>query len=114
MPQVLRGIDAAQSAGLRVKINTVALKGFNEDELFRLTEWCAERDMDMTWIEVMPMESGRRLKTVGGIGRSTIYESDTRKSNTQLLIRPNAAADLPVMLGLRKRAKDWIYHPAHP
>ena len=55
LPQVLRGIDAAQSAGLRVKINTVALKGFNEDELFHLTEWCAERDMDMTWIEVMPM-----------------------------------------------------------
>lgn len=55
LPKVLRGIDAAQSAGLRVKINTVALKGFNEDELFRLTEWCAERDMDMTWIEVMPM-----------------------------------------------------------
>ncbi len=55
LPQVLRGIDAAQSAGLRVKINTVALKGFNEDELLRLTEWCAERDMDMTWIEVMPM-----------------------------------------------------------
>ena len=55
LPQVLRGIDAAQSAGLRVKINTVALKGFNEDELFRLTEWCAKRDMDMTWIEVMPM-----------------------------------------------------------
>jgi cyclic pyranopterin phosphate synthase len=55
LPQVLRGIDAAQSAGLRVKINTVALKGFNEDEIFTLTRWCAERDMDLTWIEVMPM-----------------------------------------------------------
>ena len=55
LPQVLRGIDAAQSAGLRVKINTVALKGFNEDELFALTEWCAARDMDLTFIEVMPM-----------------------------------------------------------
>ncbi|WP_138467944.1 GTP 3',8-cyclase MoaA [Poseidonocella sp. HB161398] len=55
LPQVLKGIDAAQAAGLRVKINAVALKGFNEDELFRLTEWCAERDMDLTWIEVMPM-----------------------------------------------------------
>lgn len=52
---VIRGIDAAQAAGLRVKINTVALKGFNEDELFTLTEWCASRDMDLTWIEVMPM-----------------------------------------------------------
>ena len=55
LPQVLNGIDAAQGSGLRVKINTVALKGFNEDELFRLTEWCASRDMDLTFIEVMPM-----------------------------------------------------------
>jgi len=55
LPQVLRGIEAAQNAGLRVKINTVALKGFNEDELFSLTEWCGRRDMDLTFIEVMPM-----------------------------------------------------------
>src|SRR5690554_2216625 len=55
LAQVLDGIDAAQEAGLRVKINTVALKGFNEDELFRLAEWCAARDMDLTFIEVMPM-----------------------------------------------------------
>ncbi|SLN09633.1 Cyclic pyranopterin monophosphate synthase [Roseovarius litorisediminis] len=55
LPQVMRGIDAAQKAGLRVKINTVALKGFNEDELFTLVDWCASRDMDLTFIEVMPM-----------------------------------------------------------
>jgi cyclic pyranopterin phosphate synthase len=55
LPQVIKGIDAAQKAGLRVKINAVALKGFNEDELFTITEWCAQRDMDLTWIEVMPM-----------------------------------------------------------
>ncbi len=55
LPQVLRGVDAAQKAGLRVKINAVALKGFNEDELPTITAWCAERDMDLTWIEVMPM-----------------------------------------------------------
>ncbi len=55
LPQVLQGIEAAQKAGLRVKINTVALKGFNEDELFTLVNWCASRDMDLTFIEVMPM-----------------------------------------------------------
>jgi len=55
LPQVIRGIDAAQRAGLRIKINTVALKGFNEDELFTLVEWCRSRDMDLTFIEVMPM-----------------------------------------------------------
>jgi cyclic pyranopterin phosphate synthase len=55
LPQVIKGIDAAQAAGLRVKINTVALKGFNEDELFTLVDWCRSRDMDLTFIEVMPM-----------------------------------------------------------
>ncbi|WP_111732679.1 GTP 3',8-cyclase MoaA [Roseovarius amoyensis] len=53
--QVMDGIDAAQRAGLRVKINTVALKGVNEDELFTLVDWCAERGLDLTFIEVMPM-----------------------------------------------------------
>lgn len=55
LDQVLAGIDAAQDAGLAVKINTVALKGFNEDELLRLVAWCAGRNMDLTFIEVMPM-----------------------------------------------------------
>ena len=55
LPQVLDGIAAAQEAGLRVKINAVALKGFNEDELFTLTDWCAQGGMDLTFIEVMPM-----------------------------------------------------------
>ncbi len=55
LKQVMDGIDAAQAAGLRVKINAVALKGFNEGELFTLQDWCASRDMDLTFIEVMPM-----------------------------------------------------------
>ncbi len=55
LAQVLAGIEAARAAGLRVKINTVALKGFNEDELFTLVDWCAAEDMDLTFIEVMPM-----------------------------------------------------------
>jgi cyclic pyranopterin phosphate synthase len=55
LPQVLRGIDAAQATGMRVKLNAVALKGFNEAELGPMTEWCAARGIDLTWIEVMPM-----------------------------------------------------------
>ncbi|WP_028028947.1 GTP 3',8-cyclase MoaA [Gemmobacter nectariphilus] len=55
LPQVLDGIKAAKEAGLRVKINAVALKGFNEDEQFSLTDWCAAEGHDLTWIEVMPM-----------------------------------------------------------
>lgn len=76
LAQVLRGIDAAQKAGLRVKINAVALKGFNEDELPTITQWCAERDMDLTWIEVMPMGD------IGNEDRLDQYWSlsDVRKS----------------------------------
>ena len=55
LPQVLDGIAAAKAAGLRVKINAVALKGFNEVELFPLVDWCAEQGHDLTFIEVMPM-----------------------------------------------------------
>jgi GTP 3',8-cyclase len=55
LPQVLDGIAAAKAAGLRVKINAVALKGFNEDEQFSITDWCAREGHDLTWIEVMPM-----------------------------------------------------------
>ncbi len=55
LPQVLGGIEAARAAGLSVKINAVALKGVNEDELFTLADWCAREGHDLTWIEVMPM-----------------------------------------------------------
>jgi GTP 3',8-cyclase len=53
--KVLAGIAAAQGAGLKVKINAVALKGVNEDELASLVEWAHGRGMDLTIIEVMPL-----------------------------------------------------------
>ena len=63
LPQVLEGIEAATAAGLKVKINAVALKGFNEDELFPLLDWCAGQGHDLTFIEVMPMgEMGEEMR----------------------------------------------------
>jgi cyclic pyranopterin phosphate synthase len=55
LAKVLGGIDAARAAGLRVKINAVALKGVNEDELGALLEWAHGKGMDLTVIEVMPL-----------------------------------------------------------
>jgi cyclic pyranopterin phosphate synthase len=55
LAQVMKGIDAAQAAGLAVKINAVALKGVNEDELGDLIAWAHGRGMDATVIEVMPL-----------------------------------------------------------
>jgi len=55
LKQVLAGIDAALAAGLKVKINAVALKGVNEEELPELVAWAHGRGMDITIIEVMPL-----------------------------------------------------------
>lgn len=53
--RVLNGIDAAQRAGISVKINMVALKGVNEDEIAAMLDWCVDRALDLTLIETMPM-----------------------------------------------------------
>jgi cyclic pyranopterin phosphate synthase len=52
---VLRGIDTALESGIKVKINTVALKGVNDSEIPRLIEWAHNKSMDITLIEVMPL-----------------------------------------------------------
>ena len=53
--KVMAGIEAAKAVGLRVKINMVALKGVNEDELDRMLAWCGAEGFDLTLIETMPM-----------------------------------------------------------
>jgi GTP 3',8-cyclase len=55
LDQVLAGIDAAQAAGLKIKINAVALKGVNDDEFPQLIDWAHGRGMELTLIEVMPL-----------------------------------------------------------
>ena len=55
LDHVLDGIAAARKAGLAIKINTVALRGVNDDEIDRLINWCGECGFDLTFIEVMPM-----------------------------------------------------------
>ncbi len=55
LAQVLAGVEAARAAGLRVKINCVALKGVNQDEFLSLVEWAHGLGMDVSFIEVMPL-----------------------------------------------------------
>ncbi|WP_334174825.1 GTP 3',8-cyclase MoaA [Pseudoxanthobacter sp.] len=55
LAQVLEGIAAARAAGLKVKINAVALKGLNEDEIEPLMVWAHGEGHDLTLIETMPM-----------------------------------------------------------
>ncbi|RDD63947.1 GTP 3',8-cyclase MoaA [Ferruginivarius sediminum] len=53
--RVMAGLEAAKQAGLHVKINTVALKGVNDDEFEKLIDWAHGEGWDITFIEVMPM-----------------------------------------------------------
>jgi cyclic pyranopterin phosphate synthase len=53
--KVLDGVRAAQAAGLKIKINAVALKGFNDTEIPEMLKWAHGQGMDMTVIETMPM-----------------------------------------------------------
>ncbi|MCC2687861.1 MAG: molybdenum cofactor biosynthesis protein [Rhizobiaceae bacterium] len=55
LARVMEGIDAALAAGLRIKLNAVALKGFNEDEIPDMLRWAHGRGMDLTVIETMPL-----------------------------------------------------------
>ncbi|MEQ8326930.1 MAG: GTP 3',8-cyclase MoaA [Parvibaculum sp.] len=55
LDQVMDGLATAKKAGLQVKINAVALKGINDDEVHRLVQWCGDEGHDLTFIEVMPM-----------------------------------------------------------
>jgi cyclic pyranopterin phosphate synthase len=53
--QVMKGIDAADAAGLKIKINAVALKGVNDEEAPEMVAWAHKRGFDLTFIEVMPL-----------------------------------------------------------
>jgi len=55
LAHVLGGIEAAARAGLRIKINMVALRGINEDEIAPMLRWCASQGYDLTLIETMPL-----------------------------------------------------------
>ena len=64
LDQVLSGLQEAKRVGLKIKINAVALKGVNDEELADMITWCGQEGFDMTIIEVMPMGdigSERRL-----------------------------------------------------
>ena len=55
LDKVISGIMAAKSEGLKIKINTVALRNFNDYEFDNLIEWCGKHNFDITFIETMPM-----------------------------------------------------------
>jgi cyclic pyranopterin phosphate synthase len=97
LSRVLAGIDAAQRAGLAVKINVVALKGVNEHEFEPMIRWAHARKMAITFIEVMPLgeiEATRfdqhlpLTKVLGQLARHfTLDETDYRTGGPARYVR---------------------------
>ncbi len=91
LEKVLRGIEKAKNVGLKIKINTVALKNFNEDHLVEMIDWCSINNHDMTIIEVMPM---------GDIGGENRYIQYLPLSQVrQMLEKKFTLIDLPKRTG---------------
>lgn len=107
LDQVLGGISSAKAAGLRVKINMVALKGINQDEIEPILRWCAGQGFDLTLIETMPLgevddDRGEHYLALGEVRR----ELELRHRLVPTLARTGGPAryfdvpDLGVRLGL--------------
>ncbi len=80
---VLDGIEAALKAGLKVKINMVALKGSNEHEIEDMVRWCHGRGMDLTLIETMPMGAINEDRVDQYLPLSTVRERLEQKLTLQ-------------------------------
>ena len=72
--QVLKGLDAAQAAGLAIKINTVALLGTNQDEIPELIRWAHGRGFDLTLIETMPLGDTGEDRTTQFLSLATVRD----------------------------------------
>ena len=94
LAQVLRGIDAAERAGLKIKINMVALRDVNEDEIEEVLRWAHGRGFDLTLIETMPHGRDRRRPhraisaAVAGAGAARTALHPRRRSPTAPAARP--------------------------
>lgn len=73
--KVLEGISAAQEAGLKIKINCVALKGINEDEIPAMISWAHDKGMDFTLIETMPLGEIEEDRTDRYLSLKKVQES---------------------------------------
>jgi cyclic pyranopterin phosphate synthase len=105
--QVLAGIDAAADAGLKIKINMVALKGVNDDEIASMLRWCGRRGFDLTLIETMPLGDVEDDRTQHYLPLSTVKASlDREFSLIPSLARSGGPArywdveDLGIQLGM--------------
>tara|TARA_Y100001970_G_scaffold128175_1_gene158273 strand:- start:24154 stop:25059 length:906 start_codon:yes stop_codon:yes gene_type:complete len=81
LDKVLEGIKIAKKNDLEIKINTVALKNFNDDEFEKILLWCNKNKLDLTFIEVMPMNETDSHRYLQFIPLDNLYENLNKKFN---------------------------------
>ena len=77
--QVMRGIEAASAAGLKIKINMVALRALNDDEIAPMLRWCSSQSHDLTLIETMPLGEVEEDRTEHYLALSEVRKQLTRE-----------------------------------
>ena len=77
--QVMRGIEAASAAGLKIKINMVALRALNDDEIAPMLRWCSSQGHDLTLIETMPLGEVEEDRTEHYLALSEVRKQLTRE-----------------------------------
>ncbi len=95
LPRVIAGIDAALASGLPVKLNTVAVRGFNDDELGELAMWAWRRGATPRFIELMPMASGELF-----VPGELMPAHDIREAIAAAIGSPLRPSDAPSIRGL--------------
>src|SRR5262249_30149213 len=92
LDRVLQGIEAAQHAGFSpIKINCVAIRGFNDDEILEFLEWGAKKDLQIRFIEFMPLDGDHRWNRLNVMTEKEILER-VRKVYDLQQVQPNGPA----------------------
>ena len=81
LSKVISGIKEAKKNSIQVKINVVAIKNFNENELHSLIKWANKIKVDLTFIEVMPMGQTDIKRHIQFLPLSKVYEKLNLKYN---------------------------------
>ena len=111
--QVMDGIDAADRAGIKIKINTVALRGVNEDEIEALVRWTHGRGFDLTLIETMPMgDTGERPHRAISAALTRAGAASGAFHTGRHLLSLGRSGSLRARRRDRRHAR--LHHPAHP
>merc|ERR1711879_140765 len=86
---VLKGIQAADDAGLKIKINCVPMKGVNDNELIELLDFCKEKAYPIRYIEYM--ENKHAMEGAKGLNSEQIQEIIRKKYNFEMIEREGSS-----------------------